>query len=114
MRRFALVLALTALSAAPAFSQAFSGNWSCRDASTNRVGILTIYGDVYGWAARAVNDPSSGTGTITAYQDGVGINDGNLRGNGNIQAGRIINDPTYGFALQLETAEAIVMLCNPR
>lgn len=114
MRRFALVLALTALSAAPALAQAFSGNWSCRDASTNRVGILTIYGEVYGWAARAVNDPASGTGTITPYQDGVGFNDGNLRANGNIQAGRIINDPTYGFALQLETAEAIVMMCTPR
>ena len=114
MRRFAFALALTALSAAPAMAQAYQGNWSCRDASTNRVGILTIYGDVYGWAARAANDPASGTGTLTAYQDGVGFNDGNLRANGLIQAGRLIQDPTYGFALQLETPEAIVMLCNPR
>lgn len=98
----------------PAFAQAFQGNWSCRDASANRVGILTIYGEVYGWAARAINDPASGTGTISAYQDGVGFNDGNLRANGNIQAGRLVDDPTYGFVLQLETAEAIVMICNPR
>jgi hypothetical protein len=114
MRRFALSLAFTAIALTPAFAQAYQGNWSCRDASTNRVGILTIYGEVYGWAARAANDPASGTGTLTGYQDGVGFNDGNMRANGAIQAGRIINDPTYGFALQLETAEAIVMLCNPR
>jgi hypothetical protein len=114
MRRFALTITLLALSAAPAMAQAFQGNWSCRDASTNRVGILTIYGQVYGWAARAANDPSSGSGTLTGYQDGVGFNDGNLRANAAIQAGRLVNDPTYGFVLQLETADTIVMLCNPR
>lgn len=114
MRRFALVLALTALSAAPAFAQAFQGNWSCRDATTNRAGILTIYGNVYGWASRTAGDPNSGTGTITPYQDGVGFNDGNFKANAGIQAGRTINDQTYGIALQLETAQAIVMLCNPR
>ena len=114
MRRFALCLALTAISMSPALAQAYQGNWSCRDATTNRVGILTIYGNVYGWASRTANDPNSGTGTITGYQDGIGVNDGNLRANGAIQAARVVNDPTYGFALQLETAEAIVMLCNPR
>ena len=55
MRRFALCLALTVLSAAPAFAQAYQGNWSCRDATTNRAGILTIYGQVYGWASRVAN-----------------------------------------------------------
>ena len=114
MRRFALSLALIALSAAPAFAQAYQGNWSCRDATTNRVGILTIYGNVYGWAARAAGDTSSGTGTLTPYQDGVGFNDGNLRANLAIQAGRLIDDVNYGAALQLETSDAIVMLCNPR
>ncbi len=114
MRRFALALALTALSAAPAFAQAYQGNWSCRDATTNRAGILTIYGNVYGWASRTAGDPNSGTGTITPYQDGVGINDGNFKANAGIQAGRVVNDPTYGVALQLETSQAIVMLCNPR
>jgi hypothetical protein len=114
MRRFALALALTALSAMPALAQVYQGNWSCRDASTNRVGILTIYGNVYGWASRAANDPASGSGTLTPYQDGVGFNDGNMRANAAIQAARVVNDPTYGVALQLETAEAIVMLCNPR
>ena len=114
MRRFALCLALTALSAAPALAQAYQGNWSCRDATTNRAGILTIYGQSYGWASRTAGDPNSGSGTLTPYQDGVGLNDGNLRSAGSIQAVRLVNDPTYGVALQMETAEAIVMLCTPR
>ncbi|WIY51874.1 hypothetical protein O9Z70_10310 [Devosia sp. YIM 151766] len=114
MRRFALVFALTALTATAAFAQAYQGNWSCRDASTERAGILTIYGQVYGWASRTPGDPNSGTGMLTPYQDGIGVNDGNLRLNGNVQAVRVINDPSYGVALQMETAEAIVMLCTPR
>ena len=112
MRRIALATTLLALSAAPAF--AFQGNWSCRDATTERVGILTIYGEVYGFAAIAAGSPNSGTGTITGYQDGVGFNDGNLRSAVGIQAGRLIPDPTYGTAMQLETSDAIVMLCVPR
>ena len=114
MRRFALCLALTAISSMPALAQAYQGNWSCRDATTNRVGILTIYGQVYGWASRTPGDTSSGTGTLTPYQDGVGFNDGNMRANLAIQAGRLIDDVNYGSALQLETADTIVMLCNPR
>jgi len=102
------------LSAAPAFAQAYQGNWSCRDATTERVGILTIYGQVYGWVSRTKGNPTSGTGSLTVYQDGVGFNDGNLKANASIQAGRLVNDPNYGVALQLETADAIVMLCNPR
>lgn len=114
MRRFALALAITAVSAMPAFAQAYQGNWSCRDATTNRAGILTIYGSVYGWASRTFGDTNSGTGTLTPYQDGVGVNDGNLRAAAGIQAARLISDPTYGIALQLETDQAIVMLCSPR
>ena len=114
MRRIAVTLALLAASALPAAAQAYSGNWACRDATTNRVGILTIYGQVYGWASRTPGDPASGTGAITPYQDGVGFNDGNLRTASSITAGRMIPDPTYGSALQLETAEAIVMMCTPR
>ncbi len=114
MRRIALTLALLAASALPAAAQSYSGNWACRDATTNRVGILTIYGQVYGWASRSPGDPASGTGAIIPYQDGVGFNDGNLRTASSITAGRVIPDPAYGTALQLETAEAIVMMCTPR
>ena len=114
MRRIALTAVLLAISTAPGWAQAYSGNWSCRDATTNRVGILTIYGDGYGWASRTPGDRSSGTGSLTPYQDGVGFNDGNLRTASNITAGRMVPDPTYGSVIQLETPEAIVMLCTPR
>jgi len=114
MRRIALIAVLTALAASPAAAQSFTGNWACRDATTAKAGILTIYGEVFGFASTTVGDPSSGTGTITGYQDGVSFDEGNLRASRAIQAGRLISDPTYTFALQLETAEAIVMLCTPR
>jgi hypothetical protein len=114
MRRIALIATLLSALAAPALAQEYSGNWSCRDETATKAGILTIYGQVYGFASTKVGDPSSGTGTITSYQDGVGFNDGNLRASRNIEAGRLIPDPNYGLALQLETSEAIVMLCTPR
>ena len=114
MRRIALIAALTVLSATSAFAQTLTGNWACRDATTAKAGILTIYGEVYGFASTAIGDASSGTGSITAYEDGVGFNDGGLRATRAIQAGRMIPDPTYGTAIQLETADSIVMLCTPR
>lgn len=114
MRRIALIAALAILSVAPAFAQNFEGNWGCRDASAAKTGILTIYGSVYGFASTTPNDGSSGTGTITGYQDGVGFNDGGLKSARSIQAGRVIPDPTYGLTMQLETSDAAVMLCTPR
>jgi hypothetical protein len=113
MRRIALIAALSALSATPAMAQNFTGNWACRDAMTAKAGILTIYGGVYGFASTVVKDPSSGTGTITIYDDGVAFNDGNLKSVRKMSAGRVIPDPVYGTAIQLETPEAIVMLCTP-
>jgi hypothetical protein len=114
MRRFALALLLFPALSLPSMAQMYQGNWSCRDASTNRVGILTIYGNVYGWASRTAGDPNSGTGALTPYQDGVGFNDGNLKTNAGIQAARMVEDQTNGLAVQLETSDAIVMLCTPR
>lgn len=111
MRRIALTLTAAALLAAPAAAQDYVGNWGCRDATTNRAGILTIYGDVYGFASATFGDKASGTGTLTPYQDGVGFTDGPLKTERGITAGRIVPDPTAGVALQLETKDAIVMLC---
>jgi hypothetical protein len=113
MRRIVLSISLATLLATPAFAQNFEGNWGCRDATASKAGILTIYGQVYGFASTAIGDKSSGTGTITPYQDGVGFNDGGLKATRAIQAGRIVPDPNYGVAIQLETADAIVMLCKP-
>lgn len=114
MRRIALATTLLALSAAPALAQNFEGNWGCRDATANKAGILTIYGSVFGFASHTPGDSASGTGTLTRYQDGVGFNDGNLRTQKNIQAGRVIPDPNWGTAIQLETSDTIAMLCTPR
>ena len=63
MRRIALIAALTTLAATPALAQSFTGNWACRDATSAKAGILTIYGEVYGFASSAMGDPSSGTGS---------------------------------------------------
>ena len=114
MIRIALAIVLTALSAIPSLAQSFEGNWGCRDTTSAKAGILTIYGNVYGFASATPGDAASGTGTITGYQDGVAFNDGGLMASRNIVAGRVIADPTYLAAIQLETAEAIVMLCTPR
>jgi hypothetical protein len=56
MLRFALALLLFPALSVPSMAQLYQGNWSCRDASTNRAGILTIYGSVYGWASRTTGD----------------------------------------------------------
>ena len=111
MRRIAPIAAAFALLATPAFAQSYVGNWGCRDATTNRAGILTIYGEVYGFASATFGDTASGTGSVTGYQDGVGFVDGPLKAVKGIEAGRIIPDPNAGVALQLETKDAIVMLC---
>ena len=111
MRRIALTLIATAALVAPAAAQSYVGNWGCRDATTNRAGILTIYGAVYGFASGTFGDTASGTGTLTPYQDGVGFIDGPLKAVRGIDAGRIVPDPEAGVALQLETKEAVVMLC---
>ena len=114
MHRIVLVTAFTALVATPALAQSFEGNWGCRDATSAKAGILTIYGNVYGFASTTPGDPSSGTGTVTGYENGVGFEDGGLMAARSIVAGRLIPDPNYGTAIQLETSEAIVMLCTPR
>ena len=114
MLRIAPIAIAIALIATPAMSQEYRGNWACRDGTAMRAGILTIYGEVYGFASTIFGDKSSGTGALTPYQDGVGFNDGPLRAARGIEAGRVINDPVNGPSVQLETGDAIVMLCTPR
>ena len=114
MRRIVSALIAVAALSSPALAQDYQGNWACRDTQALKAGILTIYGQSYGFASTTYGDPSSGTGTLTGYQDGVGFNDGPLRAQRAIEAGRIIPDPDTGIAIQLETNEAIVMLCTPR
>src|SRR5690606_4022187 len=56
MRRIALLTTLFALPATPAFAQAYSGNWACRDATTAKAGILALSGEVYGFASTTLGD----------------------------------------------------------
>src|SRR3954469_15448503 len=111
MRRIALIAIVTALLGTPSYAQGYVGNWGCRDATTSRSGILTIYGEVYCFASSTFGDTASGTGSVTGYQDGVGFVDGPLKAARGIEAGRIVPDATAGVALQLETKDAVVMLC---
>ena len=111
MRRIAPIAIIAALLVTPASAQSYVGNWGCRDATTNRAGILTIYGDIYGFASATFGDTASGTGSLTPYEDGVGFTDGPLKAARGIEAGRIVPDPNAGVTLQLETKDAIVMLC---
>lgn len=113
MSRIAVTIAIFALTTLPALAQNAEGNWGCRDATSGKAGILTIYGGVYGFASTTAGDKSSGTGTITSYEDGVSFNDGGLKSAKDVQSGRVVADPNYGVAIQLETANAIVMLCTP-
>ena len=111
MLRIAPIAAAFALLATPAFAQSYVGNWGCRDATNPRAGILTIYDGVYGFASSTFGDTASGTGTVTGYQDGVAFTDGPLKSVRGIEAGRIVPDANAGTALQLETKDAIVLLC---
>jgi hypothetical protein len=95
-----------------AVGQGFTGNWGCVN-EVGRAGILTIYGGNYGYASATYGSTASGTGTITGYTDGVQFNDGALRANAGIVAGRIIEDPVNGTAMQLETESAVILLCTP-
>lgn len=113
MLRITTAIAALLLLSAPALAQAYSGNWACK-VNGVKAGILTIYGQSYGFASSVFGDPSSGTGDLTPYTDGVGFTSGPLRDNGQIVAGRMVPDPTAGTALQLESSSAIVMLCLPR
>jgi len=114
MRRFAIASAVLALLTCAAQAQEYTGNWVCRDADAQKAGILTIYGAVYGFASRTFGDTVSGTGGVTSYTDGVGFNDGPLRAVRGIEAGRLVAGPNGGPAVQLESPDAIVMLCTPR
>ncbi|GHA17331.1 hypothetical protein GCM10007989_10650 [Devosia pacifica] len=113
MQRFALITALLAVSALPAMAQSANGSWGCRDTDARDAGILTIYGPVYGFASTAYGDPASGTGTMTVYTDGVAFEAGPLMVEKGIEAGRLVADPSYGTAIQLETSQAVAMLCTP-
>ncbi|WDR05066.1 hypothetical protein PSQ90_12290 [Devosia rhodophyticola] len=113
MHRIITTVLISILLAQPVWAQSYAGNWGCT-ANGITAGMLTIYGDGYGFASATFGDKSSGIGTINGYTDGVGFADGPLLTNGGIVAARLVNDPTVGTAMQLESSSDIVMVCTPR
>jgi hypothetical protein len=114
LRRIAILACLSvALLPQTAIAQSFQGNWACR-ADDAKTGILTIYGDSYGFASTTYGDKASGVGSITGYTDGVAFNDGPLVAERGMQAGRIIPSELTGIAMQLETGTEIAMVCTVR
>lgn len=113
MRRLSLALASLALMTSTGLAQEFSGNWDCKNADNQRAGILTIYGGSYGYASATFGSTASGVGTVTAYTDGVGFNDGNLRKNAGVEAGRLVPGTVTGLMLQLETSQKVLLTCMP-
>lgn len=95
-----------------AVAQNYQGNWACRTPDA-RAGILTIFGQSYGYASLTNQDPASGTGSVTAFNDGVSFDDGPLRKALGIIHGRLVPHDQAGVAMQLETETTIILLCTP-
>lgn len=112
MRKLLLSFFALGALAGPAVAQSFEGNWACKVDGRN-AGLLTIYGPSYGYASATTGSTASGVGSVSGFTDGVQFNDGNLRVNAGIEAGRLVPDATTGVAMQLESATQIVLLCTP-
>jgi len=108
--RLASAFLLLAVSSTSTMAQSFEGNWECLR-GPDAAGILTIYGPSYGFASKSFEDPASGVGSVTGYADGVQFNDGNLRAQLAIEAGRLV-EIEGETVLQLETATEILMICS--
>lgn len=106
------LLSACAMAATPAAAQqTYEGNWECLKGPTP-AGILTLYTPSYGFASQTFGDPTSGSGAIEGYTDGVQFSDGNLKKSG-VEAGRIV-DIGGQQVMQLESQSEIIMICTPR
>jgi hypothetical protein len=103
-----IVLALTGNAAAQA---AYEGNWICMK-DDKQAGLLTIYGNGYGYASNTFGDQSSGTGTVQGYSDGVQFKDGPFVSVLGLEAGRLLAGEG-AISLTLERPDAILMICTP-
>jgi hypothetical protein len=112
MRRLTVLALLFAALPSAAFAQNFEGNWECLK-GPDAGGILTIYGMSYGFASQTFEDPSSGTGQINGFTDGVQFSDGNLKDKAGIEAGRLVQVDNQ-TVMQLESQTEIAMVCTPR
>lgn len=111
MRRLALSLALTiALTGNAAAQAAYEGNWICMK-DDKQAGLLTIYGNGYGFASNTFGDKSSGTGTVQGYSDGVQFKDGPFVSVLNLEVGRLLAGEG-AVSMTLERPDAILMVCT--
>jgi len=108
-----LIATLIILSiAGHAQAQNYQGNWACRTTEA-RAGLLTLFGQSFGYASLTKNDPASGTGTISVFSDGVSFDASPLREALGIIHGRLVPHDQTGVAMQLETDKKVLLLCTP-
>jgi hypothetical protein len=111
MRRLALSLALAiALTGNVAAQAAYEGNWICMK-DDKQAGLLTIYGNGYGFASNTFGDKSSGTGTVQGYSDGVQFKDGPFVSVLGLEVGRLLAGEG-AVSMTLERPDAILMICT--
>jgi hypothetical protein len=111
MRRLVLSLALlAALTGSAAAQAAYEGNWICMKGD-KQAGLLTIYGDGYGFASNTFGDKSSGTGTVQGYSDGVQFKDGPFVSVLGVEVGRLLAGEG-AISMTLERPDAILMVCT--
>jgi len=113
MRRLALSLTFAAAltGAASAQQAAYEGNWICMQ-NDKQAGLLTIYGNGYGYASNSFGDKSSGTGTVQGFSDGVQFKDGPFVSELGLQAGRLLAGEG-AVSMTLERPDSILMICAP-
>jgi hypothetical protein len=111
MRRLVLSLALlAALTGNAAAQAAYEGNWICMQ-DDKQAGLLTIYGNGYGFASNTFGDKSSGTGTVQGYSDGVQFKDGPFVSVLGLEVGRLLAGEG-ALSMTLERPDAILMICT--
>jgi hypothetical protein len=112
--RTALALLALALTAGPALAQQSpaEGNWACiANIDGTKAGLLTIYGQSYGYASANYESAASGTGNVQLATDGVTFLDGNLVTGAGITVGLASIDANGRDILTLHTAEKPILSC---
>lgn len=118
MRRILLGLSILLAVSAPALAQRdispAEGNWGCIALIDNtKAGILTIFGESYGYASANFGSSASGTGNAELASDGVTFLDGNLTVVG-VTVGLVSFDSAGNDTLTLYTPVKPILACTPR
>jgi hypothetical protein len=113
MRIAAALLALAALTGGAIAQQSpAEGNWACvANIDGTKAGLLTIYGQSYGYASANYESAASGTGNVQLATDGVTFLDGNLVVGAGITVGLASIDANGRDIMTLHTAEKPILSC---